>query len=269
MPGIRSGALAAATVFAVAVLAVLAGLAGCGAASLGPAAHGASGSAQTPGPRVITVLAASSAAGPVGELAKKFEASHPGTTVRVSAGSSTTLVQQAAAGAPADLLVLAGDASLSGLPGALSARRKVTVATNVLEIATPASNPAQVARLADLASPAVKVVACVASAPCGAAADAAFTKAGVTPHLVSRELDARATLAKLQLGEVDVAIVYHSDVVSAGAAVHGIPNPPEHNVSLAYPLVQLTEAPGAAELFVALSAAEARPVWSRAGFGMP
>lgn len=251
----------------VGVVALAMMVSGCG---IRGGSDGSGAPTPAPGDRTtVTVLVAASAVAPVQQLATAFEASHPTVSVRISGGSSTTLVAQVAAGAPADLVVTAGDAALAGLPPAARARPTVVVATNILEIATPPTNPAAIAGLADLASPSVKVVACVSSAPCGSAADAALAKAGVTAHFVSRELDARATLAKVRLGEVDAAIVYRSDVVGSGGAVHGMPIASEHNVTLAYPLVRLSDSPEATAFAAALSGADARSVWAAAGFGMP
>lgn len=254
----------------VALAVMVSGCGGSGGIGATSATSGSGAPSPAPGDRTtVTVLVAASAVAPVQRLATAFEASHPTVSVRISGGSSTTLVAQVAAGAPADLVLTAGAAALAGLPPSARARPTVVVATNMLEIATPPTNPAKIAGLADLTAPSVKVVACVPSAPCGAAADTALAKAGVTAHFVSREFDARATLAKVRLGEVDAAIVYRSDVVGSGGAVHGIPIPAEHNVTLAYPLVRLTDSPEATAFASALSGVDARSVWATAGFGKP
>ncbi len=224
--------------------------------------------ATAPASRIITVLAAASLTEPVNTLAKAFEQAHPGSTVRVSYGSSTSLVQQVVQGAPADIIALAGADAVAQLPTAMTAAHPpITFAENALEIATPASNPAHVSGLADLARPDVKLVLCVAAAPCGKAADTALTSAGVTAHIVSREIDAKATLAKLRLGEADAGLIYHSDVVSAKGAVTGIPLPSPYAVSVTYALVQLTDNPGVADLTQALTDATAKATYRSAGFG--
>ena len=224
--------------------------------------------ATAPASRTITVLAAASLTEPVNALAKTFEQAHPGSTVRVSYGSSTTLVQQVVQGAPADLIALAGTDAVAHLPTAMTATHPpITFAENALEIATPANNPAQVSGLVDLARPGVKVVLCVGTAPCGMAADTALASAGVTAHIVSREIDAKATLAKLRLGEADAGLIYHSDVVAAAGAVTGIPLPSRYAVSVTYALVQLTDNPGVAELAQALTDATAKAAYRAAGFG--
>jgi molybdate transport system substrate-binding protein len=218
---------------ALTAVALLAGgcAAGTDAAGQGDADHG-----------VVTVLAAASLTEPLTELATAYEKNHPDVEVRTSFGSSTTLAQQVAQGAPADLYLSAGTTALDQIPADLRPPDRVTtVARNVLEIATPPDNPAGVAGLTDLARPDTDVVLCVSSAPCGQAADEVLARAGVTPHVVSRETDVKATLAKVRLGEVDAAVVYHSDVVSAGDDVHAVAVPDDANEVLTYPLLRLTD----------------------------
>ncbi|HSF97858.1 MAG TPA: molybdate ABC transporter substrate-binding protein [Ornithinibacter sp.] len=200
------------------------------------------GSDGDTGDRTLTVLAASSLTDPLTTLARTYEDDHPGVRVRLSFGSSTKLAQQVAQGAPADLVVLAGTAVLEQLPEtARDPARRTTVARNVLEIATPPSDPAGVSSLADLANVEADVVLCVETAPCGRAADEVLERAGVMANVVSREIDVRSTLAKIVLGEADAAIVYHSDVVTAGTRVRGVPIPAGANTTLEYPLVRLTD----------------------------
>ena len=121
------------------------------------------------------------------------------------------------------------------------AKPTTTLAKNVLEIATPPGNPKKVTGLASLADASTNVVLCAETVPCGSAADAVLTKAAVTAHVVPREVDVKATLAKITLGEADAAIVYHSDVVAAGSKVEGVEIPAAQNTTLAYPLVRLTD----------------------------
>ncbi len=89
----------------------------------------------------------------------------------------------------------------------------------------PPSNPGGVTSINDLAKPTVKVVLCADTVPCGKAAQATFTKARIVPNVVSKEVDVKATLAKVKLGEADAAVVYHSDVVAAKDAVTGVEIP--------------------------------------------
>jgi molybdate transport system substrate-binding protein len=226
---------------AVAALAVAAlALAGCGAVT--------ASQAKAPARHTVVVLAASSLTESLTAIAADFEASHPGTDVQLSFAASSTLVTQVNQGAPADLVALAGTSSMVPLQKSRIAKGGIRMmASNTLEIATPPKDPGKVNALADLSRPTLQVVLCAVTVPCGEAAAKTLLAAGVQAHVVSYETDVKATLAKVQLGEADAAIVYHSDVVSAGKRVHGVAIPARLNQRLDYPLLRLTSNPSAAE----------------------
>jgi molybdate transport system substrate-binding protein len=220
-------------------------LAGCAAAAPAPADSGetAGQGSVAAGGKVsgtLTVLAAASLTESFDAIKAQLERANPGLTVRISYGSSATLVQQANQGAPADVIALAGEAAAKPLDPAL-VRSSAVFAQNSLEIAVPPDNPGHITGITDLARPSLKVVLCDTTVPCGKAAATTLEKAGVNAHVVSRELDVKATLAKVSLGEADAAIVYHSDVVAAKGAVNGIPIPADVNTVLRYPIIRLDD----------------------------
>ena len=220
----------------VAALALALGVAGCSAAG------GAPGNGPTR--HTVVVLAASSLTESLTAIAQDFEASHPGTDVQLSFAASSTVVTQVNQGAPADLVALAGTSAMGPLDKSRIAKDGTrSMASNTLEIATPPTNPGKVNGITDLSRPTLNVVLCAATVPCGKAAAKALSKAGVVAHVVSYETDVKATLAKVQLGEADAAIVYHSDVVSAGIRVRGVQIPATVNQTLDYPLIRLTDDP--------------------------
>ena len=246
----------------VATLAVTAlALGGCGAAA---------GEPDPPTRHTVVVLAASSLTESLTAIAADFEASHPGTDVQLSFAASSTVVVQVNQGAPADLIALAGASSMGPLEKSRIAKDGIrSLAGNTLEIATPPGNPGKVNALADLSRPTLKVVLCAATAPCGKAAAKTLTATGVMAHVVSYETDVKATLAKVQLGEADAAIVYHSDVVSAGKQVHGVQIPASVNQRLDYPLVRLNNDPMTAELMAYLLSDHGRKRLCDNGFLTP
>lgn len=248
---------------------------GCGGASLdaatttpGSVATTGADPASREGGGEVTVLAAASLTRPLTALAEAFEAAHPGTTVRLGFGSSTTLAQQVAQGAEADLLATAGTAALD-LLGDVVPAGTTTIARNTLEIATPPDDPAGVSGLADLARPDVAVVLCAASVPCGRAADDVLAGAGVDANVVSREVDVSATLAKVALGEADAAVVYHSDVVSSGGRVRGVEVPAARNTTLTYPLARFGDAADAEAFAAFVAGPQGRAALADAGFLAP
>lgn len=247
-------------------------LAGCGGgstdttSSAGPAASPSASSTGVTGE--VTVLAAASLSKPFTALAASFEQANPGATIRLSFGSSTTLAQQIAQGADADLFASAGTAALEQL-GEVEPTATVTIAQNTLEIATPTDNPGEVASLADLAKEDVDVVLCAETVPCGKAADQVLTEAGVEANVVSREVDVSATLAKVTLGEADAAVVYHSDIVSAQGKVTGVEIPAAQNTTLAYPLARFGDDAAATAFAAYLAGPEGLAALQGAGFLAP
>ena len=231
----------------VAVLALVPlALAACGAGTDSAGSTGRQGSSGAPGAQAqrlegtVTVLAAASLTESFDRLKADFEAANPGVTVETSYGSSSTLVQQVNNGAPAQVIALAGAAAAEPLDKSLVKQTR-TFATNVLEIAVPPGNPAGVTSVNDLGKPTVKVVLCADTVPCGKAAQATFRKARIVPNVVSKEVDVKATLAKVKLGEADAAVVYHSDVVAAKDAVTGVAIQVPFNTRLDYPVIRLAD----------------------------
>ena len=216
----------------------------------------------------MTVLAAASLTESFDQLKKDFEAAHPGVTLETSYGSSASLVQQANNGAPASVIALAGTSAAEPLDKSMVKDTK-TFATNILEIAVPPNNPGGVSSVDDLAKPSVKVVVCADTVPCGKAAQATFRKAGVVPNVVSKEVDVKATLAKVKLGEADAAVVYHSDVVAAKDAVTGVTIPPQLNTTLSYPVITLADDPATRSFVAYLLSPKGRDTLQAFGFGAP
>lgn len=264
------GALAASTLL----------LAGCGGSSTPdttPTTDAPAGSNETTdaagGEEItgtVTVLAAASLTEAFTELAEQLKAEHPGITVELSFGSSTTLPQQIAEGADADVYASAGRGAVDHLPDDFAANGDTAdIASNVLEIAVPKGNPGGVKGLNDFTRADIDTVLCAETVPCGKAADEAFSKANLTPTPVSREIDVKATLSKVTLGEADAAIVYQSDVATAGDDVEGVDIPEDQNVKMAYPMLW-SNTDAATIAFVELvKGPDGLAALSKAGFGAP
>ncbi|NUR88035.1 MAG: molybdate ABC transporter substrate-binding protein [Nonomuraea sp.] len=218
----------------------------------------------------VTVFAAASLTGTFTELGRTFEAAHPGAKVRFNFGSSATLAQQIAQGAPADVFAAASPATMKTVASLAAA--PTTFVRNKLQIAVPTGNPAQVTALKDLADPKVKVALCAEQVPCGAAAVKALGAAGVKVTPVTLEQDVKATLTKVELGEVDAALVYRTDVIAAAGKVEGIAFPEADQAVNDYPIAVLTKAPAGdlGKQFVDLVLSpQGRDVLTKAGFEAP
>lgn len=203
-------------------------------------------------PKTIRVFAAASLTAAFTSVAAAFEARHPGREVELNFAGSSTLVRQIREGAPADVLAAADLVNMQTLIESDAVEKPEIFARNVLQIAVAKGNPARIAGLADLARPDLTVVLCGAAVPCGRYALEAFSLAKLTPPPGSRELDVKAVLAKIALGEADAGIVYATDVHAAAGSVEGIRIVPTHNVTARYPIAvtRAAAAPDGARLFV-------------------
>jgi molybdate transport system substrate-binding protein len=241
------------------VLALVAPLAACGSDDGG----GSGGDHQT-----LTVFAAASLTKTFTALAKDFEADHDGTTVKLSFGGSSDLVEQIQSGAPADVFASADTKNMDKLGDDVADRHDF--ATNTLEIAVPPGNPAHVATFADLAEPGLKLVICAPEVPCGAATATVAQGAGVTLHPVSEEQSVTDVLGKVSSGEADAGVVYVTDVKGAGDSVDGVTFPEASSAVNTYPIATVKDSEHAelAQQFVDFVLGEhAQQVLADAGFG--
>ena len=168
----------------------------------------------------LTVLAASSLTDAFTHLEQTYEGDHPDIDVVLSFDSSAILAQQVIAGAPADVLATADEATmrLVAEKGLLTAD-PVAFASNTLALVTPADNPAGIDDVRDLESADVDVAMCAPQAPCGAATQRLLELEGTEVTAATQEDNVRSVLTKVRLGQVDAGIVYVTDAASAGEAV--------------------------------------------------
>lgn len=215
----------------------------------------------------VTVFAAASLRGVLEEIAE----STPGE-VSLSFGGSGTIARQVAAGAPADVVVLASTLWMdwlakTGFPFQSDA---VPVATNRLVLIAPAGAPPLEslddlpARLGDdrLAMGHRTAV------PAGAYAQQWLTSQGLWDSLADRlaETDnVRAALAFVARGAAPFGIVYASDAVAEPAVVVLAEAAAADHAPIVYPAVALT---ASGQVFLdRLRSPEAAAVFAAHGFG--
>lgn len=221
----------------------------------------------------LTVFAAASLTESFGELKEVFEAENPDTQVEFNFAGSSELAQQINEGAPADVFASANPANMELVVDEDNAAGDPEIfVENTLEIAVPPDNPADVTELADLADDSVTVALCAPDVPCGDAAETVMDVSGVQITPETLEEDVKAALTKVELDEVDAALVYRTDVVAADGAVTGIEFPESEDAINDYPIVDLAEAPepelAAAWIELVLSEA-GQEVLTEAGFRTP
>ena len=217
----------------------------------------------------LTVLAAASLTDAFEELAATFEDEHD-VDVQLSFGSSTDLAQQAADGAPGDVLATADELSMRVARDAGVTGDVETFATNALVVVTPPDNPAGIESLADLAD--ATWVRCADDVPCGRVALRVLEDNAVAAEPASLEEDVRATLDKVVSGEADADLVYATDAVAAGDDVATIEIAGAEDRSTSYVVTTLEQAEDAdlaREWVDLLLSDEGRRVLEDAGFGSP
>jgi molybdate transport system substrate-binding protein len=189
----------------------------------------------------ITVSAAASLTEAFTEIGERFEKRFKGTDVTFNFDASSALALQIQGGAPVDVFASADEANMDKLvDGGQVTAKPVRFARNQLQIAVKPGNPEQVTGLADLAI----VALCAPEVPCGKYADAALAAAGVTIPVdqITRGQTSKATLTAVSAGDANAAVVYLTDVQSAGSSVDGVKIPPSENQIAIYPIAPLGEA---------------------------
>ena len=203
----------------------------------------------------ITVSAASSLTEAFTQMAKDFDAQHPGTKVNVTFDSSSTLASQIVEGAPADVFASADEANMTKLADQeLVTAPSAVFARNDLVIVTRAANLGRITSLQDLSNAGV-ISLCAQNVPCGRLAAQALGKAGVTiaERSVTRGQNAKATLTAVSEGDAVAGIVYATDARAARDAVKTVAIAATQNVVATYPIAVLANATNAttAKAFVA------------------
>jgi molybdate transport system substrate-binding protein len=248
----------------------VAGLVGCGDSK--DTASPRPGSSSTAVTGTVTVFAAASLTESFTTIGKNFEAANPGSKVTFNFAGSSALATQINQGAPADVFASASTKNMDQVVSGGEAADPTNFVANTMAIAVPADNPAGIGTVADLARKGVKVALCQAQVPCGAAALEVLDKAKITLTPVTQEVDVKATLSKVRLGEVDAGVVYVTDVRAAGDKVRGIEIPDDVNASTTYPIATLTGSENAAtaQAFVDyVLSTDGLAVLTAAGFAKP
>jgi molybdate transport system substrate-binding protein len=263
----RWARLAATALLAWAAVATLAG------AGVATTARRAAAGSPADAPDELVVSAAASLTAAFQAVAAEFERAHSGVDVKLNFAGSPALVKQIEEGAPVDVFAAADEANMKRVVEAGKvAGAPRSFAGNRLAILVRKGNPERIASLADLARPGLVVALCAPLVPCGRYAREAFAKAGVAVPASSEELDVKAVVTKVSLGEADAGIVYETDVRAAAGSAQGVDIPEASNVVATYPIAVLAEAPHreAAEAFVAfVTGARGRAILEGFGFAAP
>ena len=226
----------------------------------------------------LTVFAAASLTDAMRDIAKQWtQAGHP--PLQMSFASSSTLAQQIAQGAPANVFASADEKWMDFLAqkNLIVADTRKDLLGNDLVLVVPTDKPLHVTigpgfDLLKLLGPNGRLsVGDPAHVPAGIYAEQALKKLGwwdsVSPRLASAE-DVRAALLLVERGEAPAGIVYGTDAAVSKAVMVAGTFPASSHDPVAYPfaLVKAGDTPDARALLKFLAGPQARAVFVQRGF---
>lgn len=195
----------------------------------------------------LTVSAAASLTDAFDAVKAAFESEHNGATIVTNYASSGALYRQIEQGAPVDVFASANPKWMDKAEeaGALEPGTRADFARNSLVLATPAENPAGIAKAAGLLDDRVERIAMGTpeTVPAGQYARESLVMLGYWDTLATKYIYAenvRAVLDYLRRGEVDAGFVYRTDAIQGGDEVTIIEEMPLKN-PVTYPVAIMKE----------------------------
>lgn len=221
----------------------------------------------------VLVSAAASLTDAFSEIEAVYEETHADVDVVLNFAGSSTLREQILEGAPVDVFAPANQATMDEIVQTdMHLGDPVVFATNLLQIAVAAGNPAGVTGLGDFADQGLLIGLCAPDVPCGDFARQILANAGIVAAIDTNEPDVRALLTKIEVGELDAGIVYATDILAVEGSVEGIDIPEALSVVAEYPIAVMADAPnpdGAAAFVDFVLSDEGHAVLDDYGFVSP
>lgn len=202
----------------------------------------------------VDVFHADSLAGPMREVKKAYEASHPGVTINLTSGVSRDLAARILKGdacdvfAPSSPAVIDTDLMGKKIAGTDkdAASWYVVFSANEMVIITAKGNPLGIRRVADLAQPQVKFVRVTGSSDLATARTLEFLKRALTlegsaglmekisesaPYDPAKPATVPDVVNAVKDGRANAGIVYYSAAVAAKDSVDAIRFPESVNMN--------------------------------------
>ncbi|MEQ1757742.1 MAG: molybdate ABC transporter substrate-binding protein [Vicinamibacterales bacterium] len=222
----------------------------------------------------VLVSAASSLSEVLTVIAARFEAAS-GERVQLNFGASNTLARQIMAGARVDVFISADQTQMDRISADIAPGTRIDLLTNQLAIAVRRGT-SDVKTPRDLLLPSVRRLAIgdPAAVPAGVYARQYLEKLGLWADLQPKIVPAgsvRLALAAVESGAAEAAIVYATDVAAAAQTSTAFVVPAADGPRIVYPgtVVKSTRNAAGARSFLAfLQTAEARSLFTTAGFGV-
>ncbi|MGD9795529.1 MAG: substrate-binding domain-containing protein [Acidimicrobiia bacterium] len=181
----------------------------------------------------LTIMAPGPFKGVLEAAKTKFEAANPGVTIELNLGHVPTLLTQLEGGVVADVLITpdSGTMGQAGTKG-LTTGKPTVFAKVPMALVVPAGNAAGVVDVTALAKADLRVAVCAAELPCGKLADQLASKAGIVISADTLETGGSpGVVTKASTGEIDVGLVFATDIAAGGDKVAKVAIPDTINVA--------------------------------------
>ena len=164
----------------------------------------------------------------------EFELAHPDVTITLNLGHVPTLLTQLDGGVAADVLITPDSTTMGqATTRGLTATDPVVFARVPMALVVPAGNAAGVSDVTALGDSALRVAVCAAELPCGGElVDELAANASVTISADTLEPGGSpGVVTKASTGEIDVGLVFTTDIAAGGDKVLKIAIPDDINVT--------------------------------------
>ena len=225
--------------------------------------------------RRVVLFAAASTIDALDEITEQFE-QQSGTEVQASYAASSTLAQQIAAGAGADVFVSANTQWADYLDEHEMVEKRQDLLQNRLVIIVPdvLSKELNLRKPRDLLNKEIErlALADTAAVPAGLYAKEALSKLGLWEQLKEKVVagaDVRQTLTHVEIGAAEAGIVYATDAASTNSVKVAVEIPADLTGPIYYPIVLLkrgSERAAAESFYRYLCSPDAAKVFRKHGF---
>ena len=269
------------TLTATAVLALPLILTGCGGGD-GASSSSASSSAQTSAKAEnveLNVSAAASLTNAMQDIAKDYEAAHPGTKLVFNFGSSGALEQAIEHGGAADVFVSAGQKQMNDLEkvGEVMDGTRIDLLRNEVVVIVPKEDGKDINSFDALATAPVEHIALgdPKGVPVGQYSEQIIQKLGIEEAVKAKAVyasDVRQVLSWVETGNADCGIVYATDAAISDKVRVTAKAPADSHKPIIYPaaVVKSSKQEAAAKEFLAyLQSDKGQAVFAKYGFDKP
>lgn len=201
----------------------------------------------------LTISAAASLQTALGAIKEQYEDLNPEVEIVYNFGSSGTLQQQIAQGAPVDLFFSAGEAPFQKLltDGLIEEKQRTNLLSNELVVIVPKENDLEIQALEDLIKARTIAIGTPESVPAGQYGVEALTKLQLWDALQTKAVyakDVRQVLTYTASANVDVGIVYKTDVLTSDNVTVIATIPAQSHAPIIYPVGIVKDRPHTEEV---------------------